>query len=157
MMPPSEAPVRTSSLLAPLALTGALLALACGGALDDTDDFSAVVDAPALVQKGQPFTVTVTISNSAAEPQVLESLDIADEWLAGVTIQSSSPPYGEAMHVPIDGTWSYSYQETIPAGGSVAVTLQATGVQTGSFRGEVDVCVGGMARFRSYPLVTTVE
>lgn len=133
------------------------LALACGGALQGTDDFSAIVQAPAMARKGEPFEVVVTVNNSAAEPQVLESIDIDDAWLAGITLTGSSPPYGGAMHVPIDDTWSYSYQETIPAGGSLTVRLQATGVQAGTWRGEVDVCVGGAARFRSYPLVTTVE
>ncbi len=145
--------MRSLLLLPPLAA----LALACGGVFEGTDDFSAVIDAPAVVTKGAPFTVTITVMNTANEPQRLDSLDIDDAWLQGLTLTASSPPYKEAMHVPIDNTWSYSYSELIPAGGSSTITLTATGVQTGTFRGEVDVCVGGMARFRSYPLVTTVE
>lgn len=134
-----------------------LLALACGGAMQGTDDFSAVVTAPPLVAKGAPFTVTITVSNHADHPQDLDSIDIDQAWLSGVTVTGSTPNFVDSMEVPIDNTRSLSYDETIPAGGSLTVTLQATGVQSGSFSGDVDVCVGGMARFRSYPLSTTVE
>lgn len=144
----------------PLALTlpGLLgLALACGGSLSDTDDFYAVVDAPAMVQKGEPFTVTVRVHNTAASAQTLESLDVGIEWLEGVTLTGSSPPYTDAFEVPLDGTWSYSYGQEIPPGGSVDVSLQGVGVESGTWRGEIDVCVGGMARFNSYPISTTVQ
>lgn len=143
-----------------LALTLPVLlgaALACGGSMSSTDDFHAVVDAPALVRKGEPFKATFTVHNSADEVQVLESLDIDDAWLAGVTITASDPAYTDAMHVPLDNTWSYSYGQAIPPGGSIEVTLQAVGTKPGTWRGEVDVCVGGIARFNTYPLVTTVE
>lgn len=131
--------------------------LACGGMFSDPEDFTATVDAPPLVQKGEPFTVSITVHNTADQPQVLHSLDISDDWLAGVTLTGSEPPYTGAMHVPIDDTWSYEYMTEIPAGGSTVVTLHGTGTQVGPWLGSVDVCVGGMARFRTYPLVTTVE
>ncbi|NOY26699.1 MAG: hypothetical protein GXP62_12565, partial [Oligoflexia bacterium] len=120
--------------LAWLVPTLAAVSLACGGLFSSTDDFSAVVDAPALVSKGQPFQVQVVIHNAADHPQVLDSLDIGDDWLAGVTVTGTTPPYSDASHIPLDGSWSYGFQEGIPAGGSLTVTLNATGVQTGSFR-----------------------
>lgn len=132
-------------------------ALACGGSMSSTDDFYATVDGPAMVQRGEPFSLTITVHNSAAEVQVLDSLDVGTDWLDGVTLQGSNPPYTDAMEVPLDGTWSYSYGTEIPPGGSVDVELTAVGIESGTWRGEVDVCVGGMARFNSYPLVTTVE
>lgn len=141
-------------LLAPITLA---FTLACGGVFSDTTDFRAEVDAPAIVPKGQPFTVTVRVYNDASSPQKLESLDISDDWLNGVTLTSSSPAYTDASHVPLDNTWSYTYGQTIPPGGSVEIQLQATGVAPGTHRGDIDVCVGGMARFNSYPVSTTVE
>ncbi len=131
--------------------------LACGGLLTQTSDFRAVVDAPAIVTMGEPFTVRVTVHNTADKVQILDSLDVADEWLEGVTVTVSTPPYTRADHVPLDNTWSYIYETPIPPGGSVEVVLEATGTQIGAFKGEVDVCVGGVARFNSYPLATTVE
>lgn len=135
----------------------AATALACGGAMSSTDDFDAVIEVPALVAKGDTFDVTITVNNRADKVQILDSLDIGDDWTQGVTITSSSPPFSDSMHVPIDNSLSYSYQEEIPAGGSLTVTLQATGVRQGTFRDDIDVCVGGMARFNSYPITTTVE
>lgn len=142
----------------PVWLLGTLgFTLACGGIFEDKDDFRAEIDAPALVKRGEPFNVTVRVFNDAASPQVLESLDIDDTWLDGITITSTNPPYTDAAHVPIDNTYSYTLKQTIPPGGSVDVVIQATGVTNGTHAGEIDVCVGGMARFNSYPVSTTVE
>ena len=139
-----------------LALLG-ILGLACGGMTKGTDDFRAELSGPTTVPVGQAFEIQVTVVNTASTPQELTSLDFADAWLKGVAITGSSPAYTTSDHVPIDDTTSYTYGQPIPAGGQLTVTLQAVATLPGTWQGEVDVCVGGIARFNSYPLLTIVQ
>ena len=136
---------------------GLVLVLGCGGIGSSTDDFFAEVSAPASVRTGETVEVRVKVYNTAAEQQTLHSLDIDDAIMAGFDVVSSSPPYRDFMHVPIDNTESYEYMRAIPAGGSVDVTLTLSAVKTGYFSGEIDVCVNGDARFNSYPFSMTVQ
>ena len=144
----------------PIAAAGLILALACGGSGDfssEVDDFSADVTTPGQVSAGETFDIVVTVYNSAPQAQTLYSLDLADEFMAGVDVVGSDPPYGSYMHVPIDNTESYEYMAPIPSGGSTTVRLTMLATDAGYWSGEVDVCVDGNARYNSYMMTTTVQ
>jgi len=134
-----------------------VLVLACGGVGSITDDFSATVDVPGQLSTGDIFEVTVTVYNTAPQEQTLYSLDLADEFMAGVNVLGSDPPYTSSMHVPVDNTESYEYMQPIPSGGSTTVVLNMMATSAGYWSGDIDVCVDGMARYNSYPMSTTVQ
>lgn len=142
-----------------LAAVTLALSLACGGSSSSStnDDFSASIDVPGQVSNGESFEMTVTVFNTASESQKLYSLDLADEYMSGVDVVSSDPPYSSSMHVPFDNTESYEYMQPIPPGGSTTVVLTMQATTPGSWSGDIDVCVDGMARFISYSVSTTVQ
>lgn len=136
-----------------------ILALACGGSggMSTTDDFSASIAVPGQVSVGETFEMTVTVYNTASETQTLYSLDLADEFMSGVDVIGSAPAYTSSMHVPLDNTESYEYMQPIPSGGSTTVLLTMQATTPGSWSGDIDVCVDGMARFNNYPMSITVQ
>ena len=138
-------------------LTLWVVTLGCGGAFQATDDFYATVQAPTAVGVQQPFEFVVTVYNTASESQKLHSLDIDDAYMKGVAIAAMDPPFRHTFHVPIDNTQSFELMTDIPPNGSVEVRVQATAVVAGDYAGEIDVCVGGDARFRSYPIRTVAQ
>ena len=128
-----------------------------GGDLFDPTDFRAEISSPPTVQNGETFEIAVTVFNDAPHTQKLHSLDIADEYLAGIDVVGSDPAYGDTFHVPIDNTESYEYMKDIPSGGSMVVRLNMLATDAGTWTGDIDVCVNGDARFRAYPVTTTIQ
>jgi hypothetical protein len=115
------------------------------------------VTAPVEVTQGDRFTFVARIRNTAARRQRLVSLDVADEYLEGIAVESTTPPFSEAMHVPIDDTVSYTYELPIPPGGEVAVVFNAYAAHAGDWAGDVDFCVNSATDFVSYPVRTIVK
>lgn len=140
-----------------LGSVGLVLALGCGGLMAPTDDFYAEIRAPASVQTGEQLEMAVRVYNTAAEEQILHSLDIDNAIMEGLDIVASSPSYRDVMQVPIDNTESYEYMRPIPPGGSLDITLTMTARKTGYFSGDIDVCVNGDARFNSYPFSVSIK
>ncbi|MDP2631642.1 MAG: hypothetical protein Q8P30_02635 [Candidatus Uhrbacteria bacterium] len=107
----------------------------------DLDDFTVDIDVPELLAVGEDTEIIVTIGNAKDEDQVLDSIDIASEYLKGIEITSSSPEYFETYLVETDGTISHTFLETIPANGELQVTFSATAVEAGLFSGDLDICI----------------
>jgi len=134
-----------------------VFALGCSGIFGDPEDVTVKVDAPLRVVEGQDFPVVVTVTNTAGRAQTLNSLDVADAYIAGIAITSSTPPFTDSMHVPIDNTWSYEYMLDIPAGGEVQVTLNASALKVGDFNGDIGACINSDSNFLSMPVRTVVS
>lgn len=120
-----------------------LLALCACGALPDNPKkgISVAIESPPEVKAGEPFEIRAIVTNGGSESARLDSIDIGDSYLEGVTLQSSEPPWGDTMHVPVDNTVSHEYQATVPAGASFTVTFKAQASQPGRFSGDFDICV----------------
>jgi hypothetical protein len=139
------------------------LLAAVGGAIflgrvaEGPKDVEVTVTAPPRVARDAEFTIEIHVRNTGSQKRVLDSLDLADEYLAGVAIRSSEPPYKDTLHVPIDNSYSYEFRTPIPPGGAVVVRFRALALKPGDHSGDVDVCVDWGGSCTSHPLRTLVE
>lgn len=140
--------------LAPLLL----LALGgCGAFQSPKAGISVAVDAPARVRAGEPFQLRATITNGSEREALLDSIDIGDTYLEGVTLESSQPAWNETMHVPIDDTLSHDFQAKIAPGKSLTVTFTAVAAEVGEYEGAFDICVNSVYDCFFEEVATTVE
>jgi hypothetical protein len=114
-------------------------------------------DVPPTVSKGERFEIRAKVLNTSQETQTLCDLDIADEYLDGIIIESTRPRYSEAWHVPIDNTMSYSFDLAIPPGEEKVVVLSAYAARPGDYSGEVDFCINTELNYLSAPVRTIIE
>lgn len=145
-------------------LVGALV-LCCGGgiglliylSMQTPEDITVATDVPVYVEAGEQFAFTITVQNTASEPQTLNSIDISESYLDGITIRSTSPAYSQSIPIPIADMQSYEFHRTIPAGGSLDVTFNATALQPGDYSGGVDIVINQDWSYLSRALRTVVE
>lgn len=138
------------------ALLAAGLLGACPGC-EPAPEVQVSVDAPTTVRKGQRFTVTARARNEGAARHTLVDLDVADSYLKGIVIEKAEPPFSEAMHVPIDNSMSYTFNQAIDPGGERVVLFHAFAAHAGDHAGDIDFCIDSSARCRSIPIRTIVE
>ena len=138
-------------------LIAAVILLFAAAGCDDPKHIRAEVDTPLMVKKGQGFEIRCKVHNDSKEAQKLVSLDIADEYLAGVAIESMTPAYSESSHVPLDNTVSYVLNTLIPAKGTVEVLIKARAVKPGDFAGDIDFCINTDYSFISRQVRAVIE
>lgn len=97
------------------------------------------VTVPGTVSVGESFELLVRVGNTAGESQTLDSIDFAEEYLEGISIQSADPDFSDSFAYP--GFYSYTFERSIPAGGELTVQFRAQAEQAGDFDGAVDVCI----------------
>lgn len=94
---------------------------------------------PGTVSVGESFNLLVRVRNTAGQSQTLDSIDFAEEYLEGVSIQSADPSYSDSFSYP--GFYSYTFERSIPAGSELTVQFRAQAEQSGDFEGALDVCI----------------
>lgn len=125
-----------------------------GSTIKEPTGVDVEVNVPLQIRKGQGFLILVTIRETSGEDQELDSIDIADEYLDGIAIERTEPSFNESYSV--FGFQTYDFMREIPANGELVVRFFAVGVQTGDFRGDLDVCVNGPAQCLTYPIRSVV-
>ncbi len=133
------------------------MALSLHGCASPSDVTIRIADAPVEVRQGQRFSFTCTVTNTAEKDQELVSLDVADEYLAGIVVVSTDPAFREATHIPLDNTMSYSYNIPLAKGKPVSVQFNCYAARPGDFSGEVDFCINNDSSFLTYPIRTIVK
>ena len=136
------------------AAIGALLTLiACGAAglfiylglaywSAPPEDVEVSVAYPTYVTSGDTFDVQVTINNLANRTRVLHSIDVDDDFLAGVLIQRSTPPWQYSSHL-FDDFVTYEFQLDIPPNTKTVVVFNVRALKPGDYMGNWDVCIDG--------------
>ena len=143
---------RTADRLLVTVLMTSLAVLGCGLSgidFEDPQNVEISVEAPTTVEVGERFEILARMRNTATSTQILIDLDIADEYLEGVVIESMEPAFSDVFHVPLDDTMSYSLDLPVPAGDEVIVTLHVLAAKTGDFSGDFDFCIGSETSFLS--------
>ncbi len=115
------------------------------------------IEAPLRAKLGEKFEIKARVKNTAANPQTLVSLDVGEEYLRGVAIERTDPPFVEATHIPLDNTMSYSYDLKLESQEEKVITLHASALKKGDHASEVDFCINTDYSFLSYPIRTLVE
>ncbi len=115
------------------------------------------VEAPTTVKKDDRFEIKASVRNTAATAQTLVDIDVGEEYLEGIVIEGTEPPFSEAMHIPIDNTMSYSFDLPIAPGAEVVVVFHAYAAQASDYSSEVDFCINSEVSCLSYPIRTIVQ
>ena len=138
-------------------LSGAMLLLLGSGCLSGPEDITVAIDVPTRVAQGEVFQIVADVTNTGDETQILDSIDIGDEYIEGIAIHSSDPMYSETFHVPIDNTMSHTMQRDIEPGETLIVTFTAEALHTGDYAGAFDVCINSGGNCLFYSIRTLVE
>ena len=99
------------------------------------------VDTPLQVTKGESVIIEVQVENTATKPQLLDSIDISSEYLAGIAIKEAEPPFVESFPNPPVEIQTYRFMQEISPGTTLVVQFFGVAVKTGDFSGNIDVCI----------------
>lgn len=144
--------MKQSNCFLPLLILGCGM-LGCSG----PKNIEVAIDSPTTIKQGERFDIRVRIRNTGASVQTLVDLDIADEFLKGVVIEDSDPPFSQSEHIPVDNTISYSYDLAVPPGNEISITLSAYAAYQGDYSGDFDFCINSMVSCLFYTVRTIVE
>jgi hypothetical protein len=151
-------------------VVGLLVGIGVGVAMDVTSTLAAsvspqgiqlAVQCPAEVTVGQRFFVDVSVQNTLGHEQTLDSLDLYDSYLDGITLIGASPAASSRTSSSI-GAAQFSfetlwYNRAIPAGGQVDIRLEMQAAKPGHWAGDLDVCINEPHIFTTHVLQTTVK
>ena len=82
---------------------------------EEPEGVLAEVAAPESATLGQTFVIRVSVQNLTAEALVLDSIDVAQGYLAGIDILGADPTFSESFPLPFGGVQSYTFERDIPA------------------------------------------
>jgi hypothetical protein len=125
----------------------ALAVTALIGRLAAPADVGLAVDPPGPVTAGEPFALTIRLTNTTDRPQTLVSLDIPRDDLAGLHVLQPRPTPGH--HLSPAGRRSLVYNRTLPAGETVPVTLHAVATRPGVRRTTIEASINADFAFVS--------
>lgn len=138
-------------------VAGVALVLGLRWAISEPEGVEVVVEAPLEVARGERFRVLAKARNVGDEPRRLVDVDVADAYLEGIVVESTTPPFRDAMAVPIDDTMSYSFDLEMAPGGEASVAFSMFAAHVGDFSGDIDFCIDSETRCLSYPVRTLVR
>jgi hypothetical protein len=118
-------------------------------------DVVITADLPGEVAQGSELTLSITVKNTAAKAQLIDSVDVSKRFVEELAIRSSEPEWRFAFSVFDDK--SYQYEIEVPPGEEKTIRFHGQPASAGTFAGEVDVCIGNGATCSSLPLKTTVK
>jgi hypothetical protein len=112
--------------------------------------------APLHVAQGSRFEIVATVKNQSATPRTVVDIDVADEYLKGIAIERSLPPYVGSEHIPVDDTISHHFNLPLPANGALEVRFIAYAAHTGDYAGDFDFCIDRDTTCSSFHVRTIV-
>lgn len=115
------------------------------------------VDVPVRATKDESVTIELHVENTGTESQLLHSVDISSEYLAGIAILESDPPFVESSPIPFFDFQSYWFEQEISPGAKLVVRFLGVAVNTGDYSGVIDVCIKSGSNCRSFATRTIVE
>ena len=83
-------------------------------AMEEPENINIHVDVPIQATKNDSLVIEVRVENTATESQSLDSIDISSEYLEGIVIEGSEPPFTESFLLPIIDQQSYTFEREIP-------------------------------------------
>ena len=140
-------------VIAGVALTGGFTLL--GSAIAEPENVEWGFIAPNSVAVGETFSVLVRVRNTAQENQVLDSIDITLDYLAGILIDSADPMFTETYEIV--GYQSYTFERTIPPGTELMIQFRALARDAGDYLGEMDICINGPGNCTTKTIQTSVH
>lgn len=123
----------------------------------ESEDIQIFVEGPTTVKKDERFEIRATVQNNAETTQTLVDIDVSGEYIKGIVIEGTNPPFSEAELLPFYDDMSYSFDLPIPPGGEVSVVFRAYAASTGDYSGEFEFCINSEMSCLPYPVRTIVR
>lgn len=127
--------------------------------LQTADEVEVKWDIPVEVQGGTKIEFGVAITNITAEPITLESIDMSMDYLFGIAIDSTDPPFIESYQFSWLGETfqTYSFGQHITPGETVTVVFHGRAVKSGDYNGMMTVCINNFFNCRDNVARTIVK
>ena len=120
------------------------------------ENVTLTVEAPATVETGEAFAVVVTVDNQSDRAHTINTIDLYDAYVAGVTLESASPAWTESVHE--DNYTEYSFPHTIQPGESLTIKLNfVAGDTPGLFADDLEIWFSDADSYLYETLETTVK
>ncbi len=118
-------------------------------------DIEIRVDAPLVVNQGEPFEIQFHVQNKGDTQVTLVAIDISKEYLRGIEIESFDPAFFASEDI-LFGV-SYYYDLPIPAGQEIEIILQAHGEVQGNYFEFFSFCIDSAYTCLEYEVLTMVQ
>ena len=126
--------------------------------LIELEDMEVDMIAPAKVKIHGDFVVEMRLKNVGSTPQILDSIDIHEDYMDGAVVTSTDPAYANYRTFMGGGLYhSYDFLREIPANSTTAVKFYMTAEKAGDYAGLVFVCVDSGTSCNTYEIKTVVE
>ncbi len=155
--------VRLVGLIVAICLVGTAVALVVGRlffgtVLNEPTTVEMEINAPEQVALNEPFVVTLQLTNVFTGSQTLHSIDLDNDYLENIRLDSSNPEFGEIRALPLTGFASYSFNWLLPARRTTEIELLFLPEKAGQISGLMDVCLEDGTLCQAIPLdVEVVE
>jgi hypothetical protein len=114
------------------------------------------LNAPEQVTLNEPFVVTLQLTNVFTGSQTLHSIDLDNDYLENIRLDSSNPEFGGVRPLPLTGFASYSFDWLLPPRRTSTIELRFVPEKAGQFFGLIDVCLDDGTLCQALPLETEV-
>ncbi len=142
-------------LLAPVAVVLFLVGGVTLSTLLQPQDIEIRVDAPLVVNQGEPFEIKLHARNKGDTQVTLVAIDISKEYLRGIEIESFDPPFSASEDIFF--IVSHYYDLPIHAGQEIEIILQAHGEVQGNYYEFFSFCIDSAMTCLDYQVLTTVQ
>lgn len=103
------------------------------------------IEAPLQVEVGDEVEFVVRVQNVGTESVELIGMDVSMDYLNGVILNSSNPPFAELNRYDGMGDGesyqTYYFYEQIAPGEALTITFLGEAVSPGDYSGSFDVCI----------------
>lgn len=103
------------------------------------------IDIPVSSEVGDNIVFEITITNTGTNTIKLNSIDISLNYLDGISVEYTTPPYTETSQY---GGWiddelyqSFYYTQLIEPGETLSIVFYGQAILAGDFSGELDICI----------------
>ncbi len=144
-------------LLAPVAVVLYLVGGFTLSTLLQPQDIEIRVDAPLVVNQGEPFEIQLHAQNKGDTQVTLVAIDISQEYLRGIVIDSFDPPFSALEKIPFGVGVSHFYDLPIHAGQEIEIILLAHGEVQGNYYEWFSFCIDSAFTCLDYQVLTTVQ
>ncbi|MCI0553618.1 MAG: hypothetical protein L0287_21945 [Anaerolineae bacterium] len=103
------------------------------------------LDIPTEAQTGDTLEFSITITNISGQTAELISIDFSMNYLGGIVIENSSPPYARTDQFDALGGGetfqSFYFNRSIAPDETFTITFNGKATFSGDYTGSVDVCI----------------
>ncbi len=108
----------------------------------DIDHLEIVVNSPESLEVGQTFDLEVVVHNNGSETVEIGSIDLYDDLLDAFAVVETDRPDDDILDQGILGSTSFEFSGTVPAGGSLSLTVKLKALRPGIHSGLIEVWSG---------------